>query len=958
MKNRLRFLSLFLFMTIFSLVSIAQVSVSGQVKDDSGNSLTGVNIVVQGTTDGTTTNTTGDFSITIPKQNSTLVFSFLGFETLEVPVGNQTNLTVKMESTSMNLDQVVVSASRKKEKVLEAPASIAVISAKEVTNNVSLTATDHLYSASGVDVSKTGLTSSNVVTRGFNNIFSGAVLTMVDNRVASVPSLRVNSSQMIPGNSDDIASIEVLKGPASAIYGPFSANGVVHIITKSPLDMEKDAETKVSFGVGDRDLLTTSIRSAGKITDNFGYKISGSYLRGTDWDRDSNEVATEMEAWETGQIHLSKQGPDGTVMTGDSAAVDAINSIENWNIDARLDYKIADDTKVILSAGRSNSNGIEMTGLGAGQAVDWSYSYWQARFLHKNLFIQAYGNESDAGESFMRRSGNLIVDNSQFISYQIQHSVDIGNLSLTYGADAYLTRPKTFGTINGNNEFTDNIDEKGAYIQGKYSFNSKLDFISAVRFDNHTFVEGTQVSPRYALVYKMNPRSTFRLSYNEAFESPSALNYSLDILSGNLPTGIGVRGIGNRNGFAFNRDETGAINNYYSPFAPGVEFDFDDAMGTNISWGIVKDQLVQVGVQIQLVQDYASILGQTNEEMASLLINEIFPQEGLVGLTNSLMVLNLDENAASPFTVISADMLKDVDPLSNSFSTTKETGYKGFLSDKLAITVDVYQTQITDFVGSLQVMNPNVFVDGASAYAALMNEEAINETAGSWILTLTGADGFDLDGDGMPDDYNGDGIADVTSTTDILTMMIDNDPAYGGNGNGSMVDELAALTASIPYGTVMPEGHEGNDVIMTYANFGDVTVNGLDFAATYYLNSKTKIAGTYSLVDKNEFETAEGIIVPLNAPAKKASLSVATKLFNTFDVNLRYRWQDKFPINSGVYVGELDAFAVADLTVGYNLLENSRIDLSVQNISDNVHNEFVGAPQMGRLAMLRFSHTF
>ena len=61
---------------------------------------------------------------------------------------------------------------------------------------------------------------------------------MVDNRVASVPSLRVNSSQLIPGNSDDIASIEVLKGPASAIYGPFSSNGVMHILTKSPFNID------------------------------------------------------------------------------------------------------------------------------------------------------------------------------------------------------------------------------------------------------------------------------------------------------------------------------------------------------------------------------------------------------------------------------------------------------------------------------------------------------------------------------------------------------------------------------------------------------------------------------------------------------------------------------------------------------------------------------------------------
>ena len=118
-----------------------------------------------------------------------MVFSFIGFETVEFPLDGKSNIVVEMTSTTTDLDQVVISASRKKEKVLEAPASVSIISANEVKNTVSLTTTDHLYSTSGVDVSKTGLTSSNVVTRGFNNVFSGAVLTMVDNRVASVPSL-------------------------------------------------------------------------------------------------------------------------------------------------------------------------------------------------------------------------------------------------------------------------------------------------------------------------------------------------------------------------------------------------------------------------------------------------------------------------------------------------------------------------------------------------------------------------------------------------------------------------------------------------------------------------------------------------------------------------------------------------------------------------------------------------
>ena len=70
-------------------------------------------------------------------------------------------------------------------------------------------------------------------------------------------------------------------------------------------------------------------------------------------------------------------------MTGDSVEVVKDNNINNWNVDARIDYRINDNTKMNFSAGRSNTNGIELTGLGAGEARDWSYSYWQARLLQK-----------------------------------------------------------------------------------------------------------------------------------------------------------------------------------------------------------------------------------------------------------------------------------------------------------------------------------------------------------------------------------------------------------------------------------------------------------------------------------------------------------------------------------------------------------------------------------------------
>ena len=342
--------------------------------------------------------------------------------------------------------------------------------------------------------------------------------------------------------------------------------------------------------------------------------------------------------------------------------------------------------------------------------------------------------------------------------------------------------------------------------------------------------------------------------------------------------------------------------------------------GTNIAWEVFKG-----GLKDEMVTSMSQMFPlpiDEIEEMVDIALIELFPSP-LIGLENSLMVLNLNENASSPFLPINIDMIKDVDPLVNSISTTRELGYKGFLFDRLAATIDIYKTNITDFVGALQVINPNVFIEGNSAFMALMNPDAINESGDAYDLVLSSLDG-----------------------------------AYTEAVNGMMEDDIAAGLAQIPYGTVMPEEYEGNDVIMTYANFGDVNINGVDLAATYYLDEKTKVSGTFSWVDKNEYETIEGFLVPLNAPAKKAGLSVHTKLFDTFDLNVRYRWQDAFPVNSGVYVGEVDDFAVTDITLGYDLLENSRIDLSVQNITDNIHNEFVGAPQIGRLAMLRFSYIF
>ena len=99
----------------------------------------------------------------------------------------------------------------------------------------------------------------------------------------------------------------------------------------------------------------------------------------------------------------------------------------------------------------STTDGIELTGLGAGQAIDWRYDYYQARATWGDAFAQVYLNTSDAGDTYLLRNGAPITDLSRLWVAQVQHSAELwaGRQGFTYGLDYLFTDPRTLGTING-----------------------------------------------------------------------------------------------------------------------------------------------------------------------------------------------------------------------------------------------------------------------------------------------------------------------------------------------------------------------------------------------------------------------------------------------------------------------------------------------------------------------------
>ena len=929
----------------------AEGTLSGVVKGPEGESIPGANIVLVGDLlpggkVGTATDENGRFRLEgLPAGEYQLDVTHIGYRPLTREgvgiVGGEQELMLTLETGIIFLDQNVVSASRRQEKVLEAPASVAVVEAHEIRNRPALSVVEHVRDLPGVDFSQTGLAQSNVVVRGFNNVFSGALLTLTDNRIARVPSLRLNAYNFIPVTNDDIERIEVVLGPGSALYGPNSANGVMHIITRSPFN---SAGTSAQVGLGERSVRQVSVRHAGAAGDRLGYKVSAQHYTGMDWEYE-----------DPAEVRARKANPDIPPRNFD---------IERQSAEARLDYRATDELTAILAAGYNKGNQIELTGLGAGQAQDWVYNYVQLRLLYKNWFAQVFQNGSDAGDTFTLRDGQSVVDKSKLTAFQVQHSVVLGvRQRFTYGADVLLTRPDTEGTITGGNEDYDQTNEFGAYVQSETALNEMLDLVVALRYDDHNRIPEGEISPRVGLVFKPKETQILRLTYNHAFATPSSNNLYLDIRSSQDPFGIGaafapvlgfapaidIRAQGTYRedmggGWTFARSGNGRPQ-FRSPFAPvaGMDpadfIDLGNPVFTNVMWGLGRSGVLSrlntplfmglATTQIGVLQELDQATAEAAAQQLLGGLDALVPAQ-LTGLDNALLMLNLEKVAAgnsAPFDPV-ADVF-DV-PLTRSTTTeTFELGYKGVIGAKLVVAADLYHTRIKDFVSPIQVQTPNVFLDPASLGAALGASigEALAENAE---------------------------LAAAVAPLDKMQVP----GTLSGNGNGSPVDEIVTLfaggAASIPFGTVTPEqAYDPTAVMLTVRNFGEISLNGLDVNLAYFPSDQWSLTGSYSYVDNTLFEKVDGIAdIALNAPGNKYKLGTSYTLDQPqLTLGAQWRYVGAFRQESGVFVGDVDAYSLLDLNASCLLPfgSNLRLGVDVSNALDTKHRAFIGAPEIGRL---------
>lgn len=265
-----------------------QASLAGTVQTEAGSPLPGATVFIKGTYLGSSTNEEGRFEIKGVQNRlpAMLVVSFIGFETQELPLSQpDLSLEITLRPTTL-LTQKVVAASRVEENIGQVPVTIEKIDLRQLGQLTTPDLVAGLARFKGVDVSSSSMLTTSFSTRGFNSSRSERVIQLADYMDTQLPSLSSYFGNLLGAPVLDIASVELVHGPASALYGANAFNGVLLTNSRDPF---LDPGLTVRLRGGNRSLLDGQLRYAVKLGERVAFKISGGATVADDFLADSQD---------------------------------------------------------------------------------------------------------------------------------------------------------------------------------------------------------------------------------------------------------------------------------------------------------------------------------------------------------------------------------------------------------------------------------------------------------------------------------------------------------------------------------------------------------------------------------------------------------------------------------------------------------------------------------------------
>jgi hypothetical protein len=339
---------------------------------------------------------------------------------------------------------------------------------------------DVLANKAGVETMKMGVESSNMTVRGFNGVFSGAIHAVVDNRWTRAPVVNAQLLQFFSPDESEIDRLELVKGPATPMYGPDTQQGVIAIYTKSPFN----TGNRVALTTGDRDYMKVYARYSHQWGPRAATRVSFKHTTFTDWE--SNMPLTAAEASAAGHTYFEpstiRRGLQTTVypfVDYNTSYNDPVGGVtntardgykpESTMLDMQTELRLDLKSTMKINARMANLSAIEMTGVGRQHADDatlnqFQVSYSRQDFLGGNLFVNFFTNTNKQETTYNVATGLIVYDTSSNRAFQLQHNIPLKNgQSVVWGVDFLDRTPETKGTINGQHEDMDDFQNVGAY---------------------------------------------------------------------------------------------------------------------------------------------------------------------------------------------------------------------------------------------------------------------------------------------------------------------------------------------------------------------------------------------------------------------------------------------------------------------------------------------------------------
>jgi outer membrane receptor protein involved in Fe transport len=442
-------LSIAMLGTVFAFAQ--NVTITGNVQNSSNKeNLGAVSVSLKDGSKGTFTDDKGNFKLTVKGLPVTLVVSSVGYTLKEITVNTQSDASsIQLTPSSELGTEVVVSASRVPQRILESPVSVERVSAAAIRNAPAVSYYDVLANLKGVDVTTSSLTFKTPSTRGFNGSGNARVNQIVDGMDNQAPGLNFSVGSVIGLTELDVESVELLPGASSALYGPGGMNGTILINSKNPFKYQ-GLSFQVKTGLMNADARyrdvsgynNWNVRWAKKVNEKFAFKFGAELIAAKDWlgydrrnylrqgtsgsiiagDRttDPNYDGVNVYGDETtADIRANVLTPIANQIPGLAGFINGLNGGKpinvsrtgynesdvvnpntlNFKASYSFNYKIKENLEAIFSGYWGTGNTV-YTGSDRYSLKDLKVGQYKIELNSKNWFIRGYTTQEDAGQSY------------------------------------------------------------------------------------------------------------------------------------------------------------------------------------------------------------------------------------------------------------------------------------------------------------------------------------------------------------------------------------------------------------------------------------------------------------------------------------------------------------------------------------------------------------------------------